>query len=525
VAAKKRLEELKAQEGAEKASKALQISSCEQFFRETLKFGEEQLSPAQWVFVRVVFDRVDPKDLKTEEERAHARKLFGDVDEIPSNARHVVAMLKGLRVGGTWLWSLFLLYRALTADFSRLAPGEHGFGIIVGPLLSNSYQSIKYIKGAIEVAGLKAIQLNDAIESVIIKRPNDGRIAEIICQAASAGGKSGRSRSYFAALLDEAAFFRSAGDGVLNDQDIYDAIAPRVMAGGTLGLVSTVWAEAGLLWSRVKANLGAPKNALACICRTLDMREDQKIRDDYEIAVADDPEKAAREFDCVPLSSDTGAFFEGHTITAAIAKAAELGVVLGMPPPVGAIVGAGADLGIVNDSAACAVVHRQQGIYRLADLKEEKPTKSEPLKLKALGETFSKFLLAHGKTYAFADQHEFEAGKENMEPHGCTLEAVPAGQQGKFEVFTAVRELFRQGLIAIPASEEKLILQLREVMSRPVSGGGLKIWSPRKVSGHGDDADAFVRAVWDAINTGDAPTVKRSSATSRWGAQTRTRGF
>jgi hypothetical protein len=191
----------------------------------------------------------------------------------------------------------------------------------------------------------------------------------------------------------------------------------------------------------------------------------------------------------------------------------------------GAVVGAGADLGIVSDSAACAVVHRVDGVYRLAASIEEMPTKSEPLKLKALGEKFSNFLLGHQKSYALADQHEFEAGKENMEPHGCTLEAVPGGNQGKFDVFTTARDLFREGLVAIPATEEKLLLQLREVMSKPVAGGSLKIWSPRKASGHGDLADAFIRALWDAANTGDAPPVRRSDATSRWGTNTRSRGF
>ena len=78
-------------------------------------------SPAQHVYCRVKYDGVDPIDLDNREQRRIARALFGKVDRIPAEARHVQATIKGARVAGSLLGpGLFNLYSGLTADLSGL---------------------------------------------------------------------------------------------------------------------------------------------------------------------------------------------------------------------------------------------------------------------------------------------------------------------------------------------------------------------------------------------------------------------
>ena len=59
-----------------------------------------------------------------------------------------------------------------------------------------------------------------------------------------------------AAVLDEVAFFTDDAY-VVNDRDIYEAVAPRVtVPGGFVAISSTPWAQLGLLYERHQLNWG-----------------------------------------------------------------------------------------------------------------------------------------------------------------------------------------------------------------------------------------------------------------------------
>jgi hypothetical protein len=527
----------------EKTGVGILPGTFEGFLRERLNLDKVNpavpdrpvLFPAQWVLVKVVFDGRDPIDLETEEEHDLALGMFGPCERISPTARHTVAMLKGARIGGTWLWSLWLLYRALTCDLSGLGFGESAFGPIVAERLELGYQSINYIKGALKEADLDHLRVNDAIESVRLQRP-DGHVATIQAFAASRGGAATRSRTYFGALLDEACFFRAAGNGIVNDLEIHRSVAARATIKGSLvGVVSTAWAEEGLLWDLVNKNLGPPggelhgrqESALACITPTELMRQDDTIKAVIRIARDTDPENAAREFDCVPLSQNTTTFFDAASITRAISRAKELGLVMGTPPEEFDTVGAGVDTGLISDSSACVIVHRKPDkIYRLSVADEQKPEKDKPLKLSEVCKRYAGLIKAHFKRSAFADGHTIEPSREHIEKDGCSLDEAPAGAQGKLETHSFLRELLNDDKMAIPQQAEKLISQLREVVSKPLPGGGLKIWSPRNKGGHGDIASALVLAVWDASQSGTAPAaVLPTKPQTRWANRARQRGF
>jgi len=472
-------------------------ATCEEFFRDQLKLD---ISAAQWVFVRVAFDRVDPIDLAPED-RAVAAIMFGPCERIAPASKSVIAQLKGQRCGGTWLWSLFLLYRALTADLSRLAAGEVGFAAIVAPAMEQAKQSINYIVGALDVLGLASWRTSTLAESITLKRPDGHRVTMQVF-AASRGGVATRSRSYIGALLDEACFFRAADSGVVNDQEIYRSIASRVMVGGTLGLVSTAFAEQGLLWDLLKRNLGVPggeltgrhETALACITPTLVLRDDEKIKADEARDRILDPENAAREYDCIPLSQNTAAFFANAELLAAQARGKDLTEEI---LPNGAVmIGAGIDTGLVRDASALVVCHLVGDRYTVALSREQRPKPGAPLKLSEVCAYYREDLGRHRCYQATADVHEFEASKEYLD--GIELLEAPTGISGKQEAYTLVRTLLREDRLTIPPGEtnDRLVEQLRNVMSKPVDGGKLRITSPRGRGGHGDLASALVNAVW-----------------------------
>jgi hypothetical protein len=272
------------------------------------------------------------------------------------------------------------------------------------------------------------------------------------------------------------------------------------MAGGTLGIVSTAWAEEGLLWTLVTKNLGVPgseltgkhETALACITPTELLRQDPQIKADIAIARATDPESAAREFDCIPLAKNTSAFFGSGEIKEAV----QLGTGLGddLAPPSNASVGVGIDTGLVTDSSALVAVHLQDRVYTVARVIERQPSRGNPLKLSQVCAEYLQEMRRQRCYRATADQYEFEASKEYLS--GIELLPAPTGLAGKSEAYTFVRQLIREGKLRIPAGHTKLITQLGEVVSKPAEGGKLRIWSPRNKGGHGDLVSALVNACW-----------------------------
>lgn len=290
----------------------------EHFLRSVLKVDESvTLTAAQWVLIRVCFDDIDPIDLP-DSDRAIALELFGSVDRIPLECRHVLAVLKGARIGGTWLSALYLLYLGLTADLAGLAKGEQAFGIIVAPDLRLAGQAFRYITGAIEgTPSIARLVVTQTTNSVTLRRP-DGKVITLECLPASRGGSATRGRTLFGALLDEASFFRDPDSGVVNDLEVYRSMVIRVLAGGKLLVVSTAWLESGLLHELIQTNHGHPVTALAAIAPTLTMRDDDRIAQVVDEERTRDPENAAREFDCQPLGAGAGAFFDPAAINAAI---------------------------------------------------------------------------------------------------------------------------------------------------------------------------------------------------------------
>jgi hypothetical protein len=75
------------------------------------------------------------------------------------------------------------------------------------------------------------------------------------------------------------------------------------------------------------------------------------------------------------------------------------------------------------------------------------------------------------------------------------------------ECFVELRTLLHEGRLDLP-EHARLRSQLREVLSKPMPGGGTQIVSPKKADGsHGDLVSALSRAAWKALQ-GNGPTPR-----------------
>lgn len=476
------------------------VDFCEQVLRVQLTLGQRTLA-------RVAFDGVDPDRLDAEE-RAAASRLLGPVDTIPPEARLVLAIVKGARIGGSYIFgALYSLWRALTADLSPLAPGEVAVALLVAPDLRLARQTLRYAIGAAEsVPTIARCIHSQNTEALALRRPQDGRLVVIECLPATRGGSAVRGRSLVSAVLSEAAFFRDESAAV-NDADIFKAVMPRVMPGGMTVLESTPWVEAGLLFDLYSRNFGTPLTAIAALAPTLEMRTDQRTRLIVEAETARDPENAAREFGAQFVLGGSGLFFGPDLLRGAMDH--------DLPParvaPPGSTVSVGGDIGLVNDASAVVAVAAQGELFTLCAFEERRPTKGAPLKLSSVVQDFCAFAARFGEQNVTVDHHELEAGREHLPP-GFVLSPCEGGADAKAARFLKARELFRQGQIRIPGSLSKVTNQLSLIVSKPKPGGGTSIVLPRRAGTHLDIASAFILALDAASGSGGAARFLRAMA-------------
>lgn len=462
-----------------------------------VRFCEDVLGvtfePAQRVFQMVApLEGVQPREL-VGEDREIAREAFGEIDEIPPDARALVSVLKGADVGFSFMMGLRLLYRAISADVSDAAPGEVRPALCVAPDLRLARNPVRTALGFAERIPAIASRIEAKTADGFVIGREKGRKTSVEALPASVGGRATRGRRYVEVVLDEAAFFRDATTGAVNDLDILRSVATRTRD-GQVWLGSTPWLETSQVMTLFRDNFGAPSTALAARLPTLLVRTDESVRRLVARARQQDPAGAATEYDCEPPVG-AGAFFDSYAVSTAAVDGMPL--VLEHSPSVPSF--AAIDAGFVHDSTGGAVAHRRGDIIEIAEVFERKPSRGKPLVPSVVIGEFAEVAKRHRVRVVYGDIHYAEAIKESLTKHGLTFRAAPGGHQGKADTFGRARELIHAGRVRWSAGHARLTQQAREVISRPMPGGGLAIIQPRKKgSGHGDILSAAVLAIWAA---------------------------
>lgn len=455
--------------------------------------------------MRVLFDGVDPVDLPPDE-RAAATRLFGPVDRVPALARAVVCTVAGGRSGKTYLSALRLLHLALTADLSKLAPGEKAFAAIVAPDLDLARQALGYVAGAARShPQIKATIASDTTDALVLRRGSQ-QVA-IRPFAASRGGVTGRGKSLVGLLLDETCFFRDAASGVVNDESIYKAASPRVMEGGQTLVASTPWAASGLLHGFWRDNWGKPRTALVAHAATETMRSAPHILGIVARERARDPDNARIEFDAEWGVASATSFFTAEEIDGAF----DASLPAERRPRPGERASAGGDLGFARNSSALAVVHDLGDQVVLGELVEHRATKEAPLKPSVVCADLATRAARHGCPSVVADGHYRESLREHLDASGLILRPAPTVPA---EAWVALRSVMREGGLRLP-EHARLRAQLAAVRGKLAAGGTLTITQPVTPDGrHGDLAAALALAVWglgrwggDRITAAPAPVA------------------
>lgn len=461
-----------------------------------------ELSPAQRVLALVAFDGAEPAALEGHD-RELARQLLGSVEVIPTEARDVLVAVCGARSGKSYVFgALYALWRALTAELSTLAPGEMATALIVGPDLKLSRHVVRYAVGAAEsVPGIAQLIVAKSDLTLSLRRP-DGHLVSVEALPAARGGSAVRGRSLVSAMLDESAFHYDAASGyVVNDQDTFDAVSPRILPGGLVVVASTPWAEIGMLYTMFVENHGHPVTAIAVKAPTLLMLDTERNRRVVAREEQRDPDNARREFRCV-FGIGNKRFFPRD----AIERCTDTGRLSAVPKHVeGRRFVIGYDASDKRDR--CAIVaatsewsdpdpvtqNREHRVTIVWSAETWKPNSSldNIQRVKAFCRKFD-------AQHVYIDQFGGESLRELLRYHGVssTIIQIRGGdaEESKLGRHRAVRDGFIAGHIRLPDLPE-LRNDLAQVASKLGSGGVEKIVAARTAGGHADLASALVLAV------------------------------
>lgn len=467
------------------------------------------LTAAQRVLCLVTFDGVQPADLAGDQ-RDIARQLFGDVDTVPAQARHVLVAMCGARGGKSWLLvALYSLWRALTADLSGLAPGEQATALIVAPDLRLARQALRYCIGAARlVPSIAALIASETADALVLRRP-DGRAVAIEVLPATRGGSAVRGRTLVSACLDESCFFHDERYAV-NDLDIFRAVSPRVLPDGMVVLASTPWTRSGLLFDEFTANHGAPRTALAAHAATTLLRpemaelvERERIRD---------PRNAAREFDGIPGDATRLGFLGDRS---AIDACREPGRILrpfvpGITYTIACDVSLGEGAG--HDAYGVAVATSEVGAWdhdtgtrippRLTRIEMCEAWAADAPPSVMARRLFDRVCRHFHQATVHLDQAGGLAIVEIFRDAGIRPKVVHwtggSGEGSKLQRYSAVRAAIRERSLLLP-DDPKLVDRFARVQSELLPSGIERVVLPRTRGDHLDDISAAVMAASVAI--------------------------
>lgn len=484
------------------AAKEPQALSLETLVTHPLLGGFTEASLLQRVLMRAA-DGHDPRQWLTPEE---ALEHFNLAPESvwpfsPTNPPKDIVPEAGVRCGKSLIAALAMVLGILRADFAgaHVRPGEYVRAVVVTPSLETSKGTFAHIAGTLPHSPVlrRLLVKEPGAESLRVRRP-DGRECDVLLLAAKAKGLSLRSGWLVGLVLDEAEFHLGE-DAKINLTDSLDASAPRMLGHTTRWMPSSPWADTGPYHDLFTSGFGEPGKGDAKPEELLAFRSSSRAlnpnlnREEEERAYRKNPDKAAREYGGIPLSSLSTQFFTPLELSMSISREPWDGRFLEPIPAVGHA--AGGDAGFRKNSSALAIA-RENPVTKKVELayhSEHRPQNGKPLVPKeVVAGSWVPACLRYGVERVHGDLHYSESVREHLATPQPEIGYEGDVTYGEFqptaevmvELAQRVKGLMAEGRCWIP-NDPVLARQFKDVQSKPI-GGRTHIIMPRDGQRHGD---------------------------------------
>lgn len=236
--------------------KAIGESTFEFKLVDPMAFGLTTASPLQRAVCRIV-------DGQPLHELAYDRTVMkamgtlnpNDVLERPRE----VYLMSGIRTGKSLTAACGAFHMAMTCNVSQLREGEIPRVSVVSLKKDLADVIMNHLVGTLKSSPLlsKFMVGQPQAESVMLRHPS-GRHVEVSVVAGSRAGSSLVARWSAGAIFDEAPRMVSGNDGVVNFDDMRQAVLLRLLEGSQLWAVGSPWAPYGPIYETVTRFFGKP---------------------------------------------------------------------------------------------------------------------------------------------------------------------------------------------------------------------------------------------------------------------------
>lgn len=367
-------------------------------------------------------------------------------------------IVAGRRGGKSRMAALVALFKAMTFDASRLAPGE----LAVVPIISADRKQAR-----VTLAYLRGMCGNPVVAPYVHRVLKEGGELRtgVNVEVQTASYRTIRGYTVISAVLDEVAFWRDEATSANPDSEILDALRPGMatIADAVLFAISSPYARKGELHATYERYFGQDNphvlvwNADA---RSLNPSVPEHV---IERAYAEDPLAAASEYGRegkVEFRRDVEAFLEAEAIRAVtVPDRRELPRLAGVR-----YVGFLDPSGGSQDAFTVAIAHREGSDRAVLDCTRER---RPPFSPDAVVEEYATLLKAYGVQTVTGDRYAGEWPREAFARHGIQYVATDHTKSDLYRELLAPINAGRVELLDLPVLRTQFV-----GLERRVARGG-----------------------------------------------------
>lgn len=482
------------------AIKEARATTLERMFTHKDYFGVETASPLQRAICRVA-DGVDLGDLAEHED---VIEYIGGVSHLSGRRPEELAVFSGIRTGKSLFAACLAVHATQSCDVGHMGSGEMPRVSVVSLTRDLAHVILKHIVGnCMSARLLRPLVIGDPTADTIILRHPTGMPVEIKVTAGSRAGGSLVARWSAGCIFDEAPRMVGGEDGVVNWDDLHDAVKGRLVPGAQIISVGSPWAPRGPAWRIVQEHWKKPSAAMVCIkapapalnpvwwtkerCDRLRETDPDVYRTDVQAEFLE-PSEAMFSSAEIEASMRPSPLHLPHNPNATYVAA--------MDPATRS-----------NDWTLVVATKLPDGRKAIATHRRWSGSKAAPLSPDAVMAEVAAVLAGYGTTLVYTDQYSGDALRDIGRHHGLVVVVEEWTARKKVELYSLVKTEMSVGQIELPADP----LIMSDIMSvrKAVTNNGISIKLPMSADGrHADYAPSIVMALSKFIDKpkNQAPT-------------------
>lgn len=450
-------------------------------------FGLTTATPLQRAICRIA-DGLPLEELKTNQDVIDS---VGDVDALPVGKRPLqIDIIASIRSAKTLIAVAAAVRAALTCDVSKIRPGEIPRVPLVSINTDLAEVAYNHLIGSLSASPyLKKLMIDAPTKDSVLLRHPTGKPIEIKVAAGSKAGATLVARWIASIIFDEYARMSSAGDGVINYDDMISSVRGRILGGGQILSISSPWAPMGPAYNRFRKFWGKPTKDIVVIKAPgwamnpyyWTPEKVQELKEtDYNVYRTD----VLAEF-----ADQSSAFFSSSAMDSCTRKDS---IYLNYNPLNEYV--AAMDPATRANAWTLVVSTLENGVRKIVYHQQWIGNKSTPLRPDLVLRDIGQILFKYRLELVYSDQYSADALKSIAEIYNFRILSDHVTASSKLEMFENMRTLMLEGKLELP-NDHIFLTDLKQIRKK-VTQNSISIYTPKSGDGrHCDYASAAVLCI------------------------------